>query len=94
MIEKPTVLILGAGASNHVGFPLGNGLKNEICNRIDSIIKFLYDPKNNPEPYILLKNERPADSTFLRYVDRYLSTDIDEIEKFKQFAEKIRAAIC
>ncbi len=30
MIEKKTVLILGAGASNEVGFPLGENLIREI----------------------------------------------------------------
>jgi len=32
MITTPTVLILGAGASAHLGYPLGQGLINEICN--------------------------------------------------------------
>lgn len=31
MINKPTVLILGAGASMHLGFPSGIGLRDEIC---------------------------------------------------------------
>ena len=31
MITKRTVLILGAGSSTHVGYPLGVGLVNEIC---------------------------------------------------------------
>lgn len=31
MISIPTVLILGAGASNPYGFPLGLGLRNRIC---------------------------------------------------------------
>lgn len=32
MITKPTVLILGAGSSNHLGYPLGGELINSICN--------------------------------------------------------------
>lgn len=32
MITKPTVLILGAGASVFYGFPSGNTLKRDICN--------------------------------------------------------------
>jgi len=35
MIKKPTVLILGAGASNPYGYPVGSGLKEEILNKID-----------------------------------------------------------
>jgi hypothetical protein len=34
MITKKTVLILGAGASHHAGYPLGSDLVNEILNRI------------------------------------------------------------
>lgn len=32
MIEKPTVLVLGAGASAHLGYPLGRGLVSELCS--------------------------------------------------------------
>ena len=32
MIQKPTVLILGAGASTHVGYPLGSALITDLCN--------------------------------------------------------------
>lgn len=34
MIQKRTVLILGAGASAPYGFPLGQGLLNDICNTL------------------------------------------------------------
>jgi hypothetical protein len=34
MIQTPTVLILGAGASYPYGYPLGGGLIKEICNNI------------------------------------------------------------
>jgi hypothetical protein len=49
MISKPTVLILGAGASNHAGYPLGSELLNEICirlanNAIPEEIKKQYSP--------------------------------------------------
>lgn len=37
MIEIPTTLILGAGASRHVGYPLGSELINEICSIASSI---------------------------------------------------------
>ena len=33
MIKKPTVLILGAGASAHVGYPLGRQLVDNICGQ-------------------------------------------------------------
>ena len=31
MIKTPTVLVLGAGASNAYGFPLGIDLRNSVC---------------------------------------------------------------
>ena len=31
MITEPTVLILGAGSSVHMGYPLGKNLINELC---------------------------------------------------------------
>jgi hypothetical protein len=34
MISKPTVLILGAGASAHLRYPTGINLLGQICNRI------------------------------------------------------------
>src|SRR5262245_16986183 len=34
MIRTPTTLILGAGASVHLGFPTGNGLKQIICDNL------------------------------------------------------------
>lgn len=36
MISRPTVLILGAGASAEYGFPLGRGLRDRICCLPDS----------------------------------------------------------
>jgi len=36
MINKPTVLVLGAGASIHVGYPLGGDLVNDLCRQRNS----------------------------------------------------------
>jgi hypothetical protein len=36
MIERPTVIIFGAGASQPYGFPLGSDLLEIICNNLDS----------------------------------------------------------
>lgn len=36
MITKKTVLVLGAGASVHFGYPLGSELINQICYRIEN----------------------------------------------------------
>ena len=34
MINTPTVLILGAGASAHLGYPIGTELVNKVCERV------------------------------------------------------------
>jgi len=39
MIEKNICLLLGAGASSHLGFPLGEGLKNSILLELDQMRK-------------------------------------------------------
>lgn len=36
MITRPTTLLLGAGASAHLGFPLGSGLRKKILECMDS----------------------------------------------------------
>lgn len=36
MIPKRTVLILGAGASSHLGYPIGSDLVSQICERLVS----------------------------------------------------------
>ncbi len=33
MITQKTILVLGAGASNAYGFPLGRGLRDLVCNK-------------------------------------------------------------
>lgn len=46
MITIPTVLILGAGASQPYGFPLGSNLVNNIANMNHDILRELnYDRK-------------------------------------------------
>ena len=52
MINKPTVLILGAGASNHLGYPIGIQLVNMICQK-EKIEKFKkLNEKQIPEDHI------------------------------------------
>ena len=36
MIETSTVLVLGAGASSHLGYPIGQDLLNSVCRRIQT----------------------------------------------------------
>jgi len=49
MIRKRTVLILGAGASTHLGYPIGSTLRDEVCERalqghVDAKIRAVYEP--------------------------------------------------
>lgn len=41
MFKEPTVLVLGAGASNCHGFPTGNELKKRIIKSIDNFVEVL-----------------------------------------------------
>jgi hypothetical protein len=45
MVTVPTVLVLGAGASAHLGYPVGSELKDEIC-------RYLSGPEGNLHPRI------------------------------------------
>lgn len=49
MIERPTVLVLGAGASAPYGFPVGDKLRELILQKSDSIDKFAFRHSYNPE---------------------------------------------
>lgn len=43
MIQKPTVLILGAGSSTHLGYPLGLQLLNQVCRRLTHVCNHFKD---------------------------------------------------
>lgn len=43
MFRQPTVFILGAGASWHYGYPLGEDLVKKILNKAESLTAFLKD---------------------------------------------------
>ena len=38
MITRPTTLILGAGASAHLGYPLGTGLRDGLLVQLQQLI--------------------------------------------------------
>ncbi|NQT79158.1 MAG: hypothetical protein HQ555_02035 [Candidatus Aminicenantes bacterium] len=67
MIEKPTVLILGAGASMPYGFPSGEGLMQEILEGIRlnlgkelfrTLLNFGFEPNDIDDFYTGLKHSR------------------------------------
>jgi len=75
MISKRTVLVLGAGASNHLGYPVGPQLINQIVSLPGTeIFKNIYDEE-------IIKN-------FQYRLKRYGSYSIDEfLEKNREFIE-------
>lgn len=67
MIERPTVLILGAGASKPYGFPSGEELMQEILEKIRpnsakelfrALLKFGFKPEDIDDFYTGLKHSR------------------------------------
>ena len=75
MISKRTVLVLGAGASSHLGYPVGSELINQIVSLPGTeIFKNIYDEE------IIIK--------FQYHLKRYESYSIDEfLEKNREFIE-------
>jgi hypothetical protein len=50
MIEKPTVLILGAGASQPYGLPLGSQLRDSVLRAVDNVeFRSLHQESSGPE---------------------------------------------
>jgi hypothetical protein len=76
MISRPTVLILGAGASADYGFPTGAQLLRQICANTEpgnNLFDFLFSDMLLPEPEIrkfstaLNKSQAPSADAFLEY---------------------------
>jgi len=76
MITRPTVLVLGAGASVDYGFPTGTQLLQEICANTkpgNCLFNFLFEEMLIPEPEItefvtaLEKSQAPSVDVFLEY---------------------------
>ncbi len=80
MITTNTVLILGAGASVPFGFPTGEGLKNEMCNRTllsDGLVNILRSSGFNAETIgrfrtALIRSGRPSVDAFLEYREEFV----------------------
>lgn len=85
MITKPTVLILGAGASSGYGFPLGRGLRDLVCGI----------PGSDAEGLIELSNyDHDELSNFVDTLRRSAFTSVDWfLEEFPQFIPIGKAAI-
>lgn len=78
MIDKPTVLVLGAGASCHYGFPTGQSLKDHICDEtLRSWIKQLSrlgisEQRINEFKAALVNSGRTSVDAFLEYRGDFL----------------------
>jgi len=74
MISKPTVLILGAGASQHLEYPVGLELLNNVISIRPNIFKELHAEKDIQD--------------FQLHLSRYGCNSIDEfLEKNRQFID-------
>jgi hypothetical protein len=73
VILNPTVLILGAGASAHLGFPLGKALGNSIATN-------LADPRN-PQFKQLLALDFSAD-LIEQFRESYIHSGKPSIDAF------------
>src|SRR6267142_2133552 len=88
MITRPTVLVLGAGASVDYRFPTGRGLLLEICKEGregGSVYQFLRD-RLSRDPAHTQKFAETLERSFAPSVDRFL-------EENKQFEEIGKIAI-
>jgi hypothetical protein len=80
VIDRNTVLILGAGASCHAGFPLGNGLRELICEHLPrrdrhmAVLNSMNECSAKIEPF----RERFANSGQLS-IDAFLSKQPAEL---------------
>jgi len=87
MITKSTVLVLGAGASEHLGYPLGRSLKDKIVHQLKD------DPNSIRQLFALRLNEREIDQ-FTEALQLSGRKSVDEfLEHRKEFIDIGKAAI-
>ena len=75
MITKPTVLVLGAGASAHLGFPLGPALYASVCEGLDPHLSNNFRQHLNVSqhnPYVLDEFRGSLLKSGVRSVDEFL----------------------
>lgn len=77
MITKPTVLILGAGASNVYGFPTGQELVSSIIS--------------NLRP--LSKNQIRSPIDWVKFLNRYFGIESEEIYDFQEKLDYARISV-
>ena len=63
MFERPTVLVIGAGASAEVGFPLGSGLLTQIAEMASSIDQPVLTYENSAIYGALIDHFKPKDKS-------------------------------
>ena len=94
MIDKNTVLILGAGASHPFGYPIGSGLKKKILEKANYPLNRLNDVNNQETVH----NEKISLIGSWDLIPRYLLKNCgfnpDQISQFNtQFAGSHKASI-
>lgn len=80
MIERPTTLLLGAGASQHLGYPVGSVLLDRICSELNS---GGYSSPEHRELYLGLSRGGFSSP------DAYLELHTDQMEMGKYLIAKL-----
>lgn len=79
MIEEPTTLVLGAGASVAYGFPTGFELKKQICSLLS---KETYNHNNPPEQIRKLTKMGFQTEKIFSFCDYFAKSPIPTIDEF------------
>lgn len=89
MITKPTLLVLGAGASMPYGFPSGSGLRKQICDASTGHTNHLVE--------LLVMNCRVSSNDVVDFAKCFMQSRIASIDSFlsrrPEYSEMGKAAI-
>jgi hypothetical protein len=80
VITKPTVIVLGAGASAPYGFPTGAGLRELLCDK-------------NTEPWLQIDkliSDAIGPGRFEGFVDEFAASHMLSVDAFLEYAEQFR----
>jgi hypothetical protein len=89
VFSKPTVFIIGAGASAHYGFPTGESLVHEVIQKAEVARKYFLDHRDIHGGYLpgFIRDEFPNHQLNAPYHPGWEKTG----ETFRKLAERLRA---
>jgi len=95
MITQPTTLLLGAGASAHLGYPLGSGLRAEILQLITGLRSWTVRQTDSTSDDFYDFARSPDGENFVQIFKEgvYLSIDelLNEHRKFERIGKRLIA---